>query len=72
MMDQLAWERQASMMTSNWETDPRWVGIERPYTANDVVRLRGSVWWSTRLPGSGLRDCGICCIPNRMSPRWAR
>jgi isocitrate lyase len=43
MMDQLAWERQASMMTSNWETDPRWAGIERPYTANDVVRLRGSV-----------------------------
>ena len=43
MMDQLAWERQASMMSSNWETDPRWAGIERPYTGNDVVRLRGSV-----------------------------
>ncbi|MFT4212299.1 MAG: isocitrate lyase [Microbacterium sp.] len=26
-----------------WENDPRWDGIERAYTAADVVRLRGSV-----------------------------
>jgi isocitrate lyase len=26
-----------------WATDPRWAGVERPYTAADVVRLRGSV-----------------------------
>ena len=26
-----------------WATDPRWKGIERPYSAADVVRLRGSV-----------------------------
>ncbi|WP_459642429.1 isocitrate lyase [Kineococcus sp. NUM-3379] len=26
-----------------WATDPRWAGIERTYTAEDVVRLRGSV-----------------------------
>jgi len=26
-----------------WETDPRWAGIERTYGAADVVRLRGSV-----------------------------
>ena len=26
-----------------WSTDPRWNGIERPYSAADVVRLRGSV-----------------------------
>ena len=43
MMDQLARERQASMLESNWETDSRWKGIERPYKAEDVVRLRGSV-----------------------------
>ena len=23
--------------------DPRWKGIERPYSADDVMRLRGSV-----------------------------
>jgi isocitrate lyase len=26
-----------------WASDPRWAGIERPYSAADVVRLRGSV-----------------------------
>ncbi|WP_433697475.1 isocitrate lyase [Nocardiopsis sp. CA-288880] len=27
----------------DWETDSRWAGIERTYSADDVVRLRGSV-----------------------------
>ncbi|WP_150243032.1 isocitrate lyase [Nocardiopsis quinghaiensis] len=27
----------------DWETNPRWAGIERTYSADDVVRLRGSV-----------------------------
>jgi len=26
-----------------WSTDPRWEGIERPYSAAEVVRLRGTV-----------------------------
>ena len=26
-----------------WETDPRWRGIVRPYRAEDVERLRGTV-----------------------------
>jgi isocitrate lyase len=26
-----------------WTTDPRWAGITRPYTADEVVRLRGSI-----------------------------
>ncbi len=26
-----------------WETDPRWQGIERPYTASDVLNLRGTL-----------------------------
>jgi len=43
MMDQLARERQASILASQWESDARWKGVERPYTADDVVRLRGSV-----------------------------
>jgi isocitrate lyase len=43
MMDQLARERQASIISNHWETDSRWEGIKRPYTGEDVVRLRGSV-----------------------------
>src|SRR5258707_11334613 len=27
----------------DWRSDPRWEGIERPYSAEDVLRLRGSV-----------------------------
>ena len=33
----------AATLRKTWESDPRWRGIERPYTAEDVVRLRGSV-----------------------------
>jgi isocitrate lyase len=33
----------ADELRRQWETDPRWKGIERTYTAEDVVRLRGSV-----------------------------
>jgi isocitrate lyase len=30
-------------LVTSWNTDSRWQGIRRPYTADDVVRLRGSV-----------------------------
>ncbi len=30
-------------LTTQWETDLRWRGVKRPYTAEDVRRLRGSV-----------------------------
>ena len=33
----------ADQLRHDWSTDPRWAGIERPYSAEDVVRLRGTV-----------------------------
>ncbi|GAA4515951.1 isocitrate lyase [Actinoallomurus oryzae] len=33
----------AEELQHQWETDPRWANIDRDYTAEDVVRLRGSV-----------------------------
>ena len=33
----------AQALETQWRTDPRWQGIARPYTAEDVLRLRGSV-----------------------------
>ena len=30
-------------MTQDWATNPRWKGIERPYSAEDVNKLQGSV-----------------------------
>ncbi|HJU64449.1 MAG TPA: isocitrate lyase, partial [Gemmatimonadaceae bacterium] len=35
--------QQAQELAKRWATDPRWKGIVRSYTAEDVVRLRGSV-----------------------------
>jgi len=35
--------RSAAEIEAGWRDDPRWRGIERTYTAADVVRLRGSV-----------------------------
>jgi len=31
------------VLNASWSNDARWQGIERPYTAEDVVRLRGSI-----------------------------
>ncbi len=35
--------QQALELQQQWETDPRWAGTRRDYSAEDVVRLRGSV-----------------------------
>ncbi|MFB5083197.1 isocitrate lyase [Symbiobacterium thermophilum] len=34
--------QQAAELEREWRTNPRWAGVERPYSAEDVVRLRGS------------------------------
>ena len=36
-------EQQAATIEKEWAENPRWKGIQRGYTAADVVRLRGSV-----------------------------
>jgi len=36
-------QAEADRLTSRWRDDPRWRGIERTYSAEQVVRLRGSV-----------------------------
>jgi len=35
--------QQAANLRESWETDQRWAGVRRDYTAQDVIRLRGSV-----------------------------
>jgi isocitrate lyase len=34
--------RQAEELEHEWETGPRWRGVERRYSAEDVIKLRGS------------------------------
>jgi len=36
-------QEQAAQLTTQWEQDERWAGIQRSYTPEEVVRLRGSV-----------------------------
>ncbi len=33
----------AEQIKLDWQNNPRWAGVKRPYSAEDVVRLRGSV-----------------------------
>ncbi|HVU70979.1 MAG TPA: hypothetical protein VHD63_27880, partial [Ktedonobacteraceae bacterium] len=36
-------ERQAAELEASWQTERRWQGMRRPYTPQDVLRLRGSL-----------------------------
>jgi len=36
-------ELEIQKLQKEWDTNPRWKGIKRGYTAEDVVRLRGSL-----------------------------
>ncbi|GAB4124811.1 MAG: isocitrate lyase [Raineya sp.] len=36
-------QEKVNQLVQDWASNPRWVGIERPYTAEDVVKLSGSV-----------------------------
>ncbi len=36
-------DNEATALELRWKQDPRWAGIERPYTGADVLRLRGTV-----------------------------
>jgi len=42
-MDDIEHLGQTEALRTAWETDPRWAGIRRDYSAEDVVALRGSV-----------------------------
>jgi isocitrate lyase len=35
--------KSATELAHEWETNPRWQGIKRPYSPEEVVRLRGSI-----------------------------
>src|SRR5690625_4013634 len=36
-------KERAKELQKDWDTNPRWKGIKRPYSAEDVIRLRGSI-----------------------------
>jgi isocitrate lyase len=46
---------QASELSRQWSQDSRWKGIERPYTQEDVIQLRGSIRIEYTLADHGAR-----------------
>ncbi|KAB2856650.1 MAG: isocitrate lyase, partial [Anaerolineae bacterium] len=36
-------QQQEQQLEREWQTNPRWQGIQRPYSAMDVLRLRASI-----------------------------
>ncbi|SFE42989.1 isocitrate lyase [Alteribacillus iranensis] len=36
-------QEQAKQLQEKWEKEDRWIGVERPYSAEDVIKLRGSL-----------------------------
>jgi isocitrate lyase len=47
--------QQAANLRESWETDQRWTGTRRDYSAQDVIRLRGSVAEEHTLAGRGAK-----------------
>jgi len=51
-------QEQVEQLEQQWAQDERWTGITRTYTAEDVVRLRGSVVPECTLARLGRSGCG--------------
>ena len=48
-------EQQIAAIEKDWAENPRWKGVERTYSAADVVRLRGSIQPANTLADRGAR-----------------
>lgn len=64
MSDQKTRAEQTAELEAKWANDPRWTGIERVYTAEEVVKLRGSV-----TPASTLAERGAVKLWERIHSR---
>lgn len=58
-------------ISHDWANNPRWKGVERPYTAADVLRLRGSIHIEHTLARLGAERLGNFSTPNPTFTRWA-
>jgi isocitrate lyase len=53
-------EQQIAELQEDWDTNPRWMGVTRAYTAAEVVGLRGSLRIEHTLAQRGATSCGAC------------
>ena len=54
------------------DTNGRWAGIERPYTQDDIERIRGRFHVEHTLARLGAERSGSSSTPRSTSPRSAR
>ncbi len=54
-------EQEAAALKKDWAENPRWKGIKRGYTAEDVVRLRGSLKIEYTLAKTGAEKLWKMC-----------
>lgn len=71
-------QQQIAHLEGDWKTNPRWNGIKRPYTAEEVVRLRGTVRIEHTLASRGatkfwklLHEEGVVCALGAMTGNQA-
>ena len=62
----------AEQLKLDWTNNPRWAGVTRAYSAEDVVRLRGTVAVEHSLAKLGAEKLWRRCTANPSSTRSAR
>lgn len=55
MHDKTDWKTRVERLAQDWQQNPRWRGITRPYSAEDVIRIRGSYDFSYPVAERGAR-----------------
>ena len=71
-MDEPDYHEQVRALESRWATERRWEGIRREYSAEEVVRLRGSVRIEHTLARRGAERLWKRCTRRRRCARSAR
>jgi isocitrate lyase len=54
-------QKEVEALKKEWETNPRWKGVKRGYSAEDVVRLRGSLQIEHTLAKNGAEKLWKLC-----------
>jgi isocitrate lyase len=64
-------ELEIAKLKKDWAENPRWKGIKRGYTAEDVIRLRGSLQIEHTLAKRGAEKLWKLVNASPSSMRWA-
>ena len=64
-------DREVLELEQQWKSDKRWAGQLRPFSAEDVIGLRGAVKIEYTLARLGAERLCACSAPSRTCGRWA-